>query len=128
MADHFVDDEDEVPGLGILPGVSAYLDVDSNHPIGIILPLNWLGKMRQVFFNGGAMFKVAKDSSNVEVLAVYEDKSVAAMSFKYGAGRVVVSGFHPEAPMAWRAQSGLYDADGIDTDLAVDMMKRALGQ
>jgi hypothetical protein len=39
---------------------------------------------------------------------------------------VVVSGAHPEAPDSWKTSQLLYDEDGTDLDLAIDMLLRAV--
>jgi hypothetical protein len=45
---------------------------------------------------------------------------------KFGKGKVVVTGAHPEAPAWWSDDEGVTDQDDIDHDLAVEMVLKAI--
>ncbi|HAR44193.1 MAG TPA: hypothetical protein DCS07_16435 [Bdellovibrionales bacterium] len=60
------------------------------------------------------------------VVARYQETGQPAISETFaGKGLVVISGPHPEAPLGWRATAG-NDVDGLDYDIAVDMIRAAL--
>jgi glutamine amidotransferase-like uncharacterized protein len=132
LADKTVNDEETLAGLGIIP-VSTF-DYPADHgEWGTILPFRWNGQKRSVYFNGGGSFKVPSGMLGVEVFARYADDGLpAAIQTTFGAGRVVVSGPHPEALAWWKDQArredeDAIDEDGSDFDLAADMLARALG-
>jgi hypothetical protein len=43
----------------------------------------------------------------------------------YGNGRISVSGTHPEAPQWWYDDGNIIDSDGLDNQVAADMVKWA---
>lgn len=61
------------------------------------------------------------------VVARYKTGEPAISQTWAGKGFVVVSGPHPEAPQGWRNTAGS-DSDGLDYDIAVDMIKAALNK
>ena len=125
LADSTVDDHGKVRGLGMLPVPSKDLDVDSRR-YGIMLPVLWRGAgVRQVYFYGGASFE-ARPGAKMEVLAYYSNREIAALHSMFGRGNVVVAGFHPEAPDSWKTLTGMPDPDGLDWDLAAQMIKHAV--
>ncbi|MFZ9595819.1 MAG: hypothetical protein ACO3A2_07035, partial [Bdellovibrionia bacterium] len=61
------------------------------------------------------------------VIARYEDTDQAAIiQADTGKGMIFLSGPHPEAPESWREKLGLHDPDGLDQDLAWQMIEAAL--
>ena len=60
------------------------------------------------------------------VLAKYPDGTPAMVALQSGQGFVVLSGVHPEAPQSWRDRQGLLDIDGLDTDIAWNLINGAL--
>jgi hypothetical protein len=63
------------------------------------------------------------------VIARYKDTLQPAISQSWaGNGLMVIAGPHPEAPESWRADHGLSDSDGLDQDIAWQMMDAALHQ
>jgi glutamine amidotransferase-like uncharacterized protein len=122
FADTWVDDNDTVPGLGLLPGTTRDYKTPEK---ATVLPVNWLGKIRYVFFEEGGYLELRPDAQ-AEVLARFSNGQVAAAVTRFGKGRVVVSGPHPEAPESWLHEHGLVDPDGPDFDLANNMFLRAL--
>ena len=60
------------------------------------------------------------------VAAKYPDGSSAIYQGSAGNGFVILSGPHPEAPQDWRDATNLIDADGLDYDLAWNLIESAL--
>ena len=114
-------------GLGILPGFTApYYSNPIKPSLDYSLPVvTWGGLRRQVFFEGGPYFYGFQDRA--EAIASYESGYTAAVRAFFGKGRVFVSGPHPEAPLVWTEEDGIFDPDGIDQDLAVQMVRWASG-
>ncbi len=92
-----------------------------------ILPLKWNGVTRQVYWEGGP-YQTAIPKGKAEIVATYPNGTVAAAKSIYGKGRVFVTGLHPEAPQNWREYYGLKDTDGMDQDLAVEMVNWVTSQ
>ncbi len=127
LADSTVDNEEKIPGLGILPVATADYPIDSGDA-GIPLVLNWNGMRRTLFFNGGGYFKTQgrNRTSDYTVLAWFPNGDAATLETAYGKGGVVVTGAHPEAPEQWKTDAGFHDPDGSDRFLAEDMVVRAM--
>ncbi len=131
LSDKTVDNSDVTPGLGILPIGTFDYPLDSHNGDGAMTWINWGGRPRHLFFNGGGSFYLNKSigqiSPEVKVLATFvADGLPATIETTFGKGRVVVSGAHPEATYAWKSEGGLVDEDGPDFDLAIDMVRKAL--
>ncbi len=63
------------------------------------------------------------------VIARYSDTHQPAIAQTWsGNGLVILSGPHPEAPEDWRTKLGLTDSDGLDQDLAGQMLVAAAKQ
>ncbi|MBU6153212.1 MAG: hypothetical protein KGP28_02815 [Bdellovibrionales bacterium] len=114
-------------GLGILPGFTAPYGLNPIKPsLGYSLPfVSWGGTRRQIFFEGGPYFYGFE--SQAETVARYDTGYAAAVRAFFGKGRVFVSGPHPEAPLFWTQEDGIMDPDGIEQDLAVQMVRWASG-
>lgn len=114
------------PGLGIFPGRSVLYPHGAERPdLDYILePILWKGVKRKVFLEGGP-YLILPESSKVEVIATYGSGAVATARTKYGKGRVYITGLHPEAPLRWTQEDGLVDPDGIEQDLAAEMVRWA---
>ncbi len=127
LADKTVDNPETIAGLGIIPIGTYDYPLDNNHGHGDMTWIDWGGKRRHVFFNGGGSFYVNKEHPEVHVLASFAaDGAPATIEVMFGKGHVVVSGAHPEASAAWKSKAGVIDQDGPDFDLAVDMVERSL--
>lgn len=102
-------------GLGLLPGMA------SRYSKGAFkAEIIWNGRTRYVHFENGPRLQRIE---GLEVFATYASNgSAAAGRGKYGKGKVVVSGVHPEALSDWWP---VQDPDGLDTDLAADMIREA---
>ena len=105
-------------GFNFMPGKTILYPY--NHQAGII-PLNWQGKTRQIYWEGGPYIS-SIPAGKAETIATYPNGTVAAARSTYGKGKVFVTGAHPEAPQDWRDYYKLTDTDGLDHDLAVDMI------
>jgi glutamine amidotransferase-like uncharacterized protein len=117
----FHDDEE---GLGLIPGNSIYQDHLDQFDHGVVTPVTWFGKTRDVYWEGGPYF-VLRAPNAFEITAFYADGRAAGVRGPYGKGRVAVTGFHPEAPAWWRDDVPGIDKDGLDEDIAVDMIRWA---
>ncbi|MBU6376241.1 MAG: hypothetical protein KGQ59_09620 [Bdellovibrionales bacterium] len=133
LADTFIDDAKTVIGLGILPGET----LDYHPPQDPALPApKWkdsvlrtfwdrnltpsVGGFRYLYFSEGAGFQnLSRTDRSLEILGWYENGVPGALRFHYGAGKVLLSGMHPEATRDWwgpdeaRPQP-LVDPDGLD--------------
>jgi hypothetical protein len=113
------------PGLGIFQASSRTHAVPPARPNldYSIEKVKWMGEDRLLYFKGGPSFYGLKPGT--EIVATYEDGSVAAARAELGKGRVFVSGPHPEAPAWWWEDDGIENPDGMDHFLAVDMIRWA---
>jgi glutamine amidotransferase-like uncharacterized protein len=102
-----------VNNLELIPGSAWNL----NQATGKI-PVRWLGTTRYLHFEYGPY--IILSGSTTEVVATYSNGSVAAARAHYGKGKVFISGPHPEASAYWPPT---YDPDGIDNDLAIQMIQ-----
>jgi hypothetical protein len=89
------------------------------------LDLNWNGKARKVYFEGGPY--LTDLGPKAEVTGKFSTGYVAAARAPYGKGRVYITGAHPEAPAIWSQEDGITDPDGSDLDLAAEMITWASG-
>ncbi len=111
-------------GLGIFPGSTAVLKYkrarsDVNYAY---LDSSWNGKQRAIFFEGGPY--LYGQGSGVEVTALFDSGATLAARTFYGKGKVYITGGHPEAAADW-PKKDLIDPDGLDHDLAAEMMRWA---
>jgi glutamine amidotransferase-like uncharacterized protein len=111
-----------VAGLGLFPGKTwPYSPPPARAGLTFsIEKLSWYGGERHVYFEGGP-YLLDLDPS-VEVTARYADGLVAAARAPVGAGRIYISGPHPEAPEWWTTIDRVVDPDGTDEDLASHMI------
>lgn len=125
----------ESDALGLLPGNSRYYDLYdselSEDHTAKILSVQWNGQSRDVYWELGPYFdSTTTGSRDIEVLAYYPTVTGGidlnhAMTVRgqYGLGHVYVTSVHPEAPQDWRDYYKIQDRDGLDYQLAVDMVK-----
>ncbi len=126
-ATHIIGDTENI-GLGIIAGRTQLYEEVNDSPE--ILTLNWLGKKQDVYWEGGPYFilpEEEQESSAIEVLATYPNATPASVKSTYGRGNVVLTGAHPEAPAWWSTVEKIIDPDGVDHNLAVAMIKMAVG-
>jgi glutamine amidotransferase PdxT len=114
----------------IFPGTAEF------HPAKTVFPgqdytfekVKWRGKYRSIYFEGGPYFTGIENNPKVEKIAYYDDGEIAAARTTYGKGRVFLSGPHPEAPAIWSEEDGNHDPDGLDHDLATEMVEWAMAK
>ncbi|MBU6154589.1 MAG: hypothetical protein KGP28_09840 [Bdellovibrionales bacterium] len=107
------------PGFGFMPGKTIlYRNVSRGAEI---IPIAWNGKTRHIYWEGGPHLTRLPEGK-AEVVARYPNGQVAAAKSIYGQGRIFVTGLHPEAPQDWREHYEMRDPDGLDQDLAVEML------
>ncbi len=116
-------------GLSMLPGKNLLYENVKNEIE--LLTLNWQGRPRKIYWEGGPYFIPPSANeiyvSQYQILALYPNGLPATVSAKYGQGKVVVTGAHPESPRWWKSDGvKLNDDDGDDFDLAVEMIYQAL--
>jgi hypothetical protein len=111
----------------IFPGSAhGYNYPTARYDVGYgFLATTWNGKPRKVYFEGGPYLTGL--SAGVEVTAKFDTGYVAAARTSFGAGRVYITGAHPEAPQIWSQEDGISDPDGSDLDLAAEMIHWAAG-
>lgn len=112
-----------VEGLALVPAQSDGYDQDFEAKI---YPVTWLGETRQMYYQAGPSFALAKSPETVARLAYFEDRQLAALMSTFGAGKVAVSGPHPEAPDSWRAEALRGDQMDRNIDLALQLLRELL--
>ncbi len=120
LADHKVDDEFTIDGLGLIPGETK--DYSPNGRKSEIFPMYWFNQLRYLYFEEGGYFNIT-ENNNTHVLARYLDGKIAALLVHYGKGKAALSFPHPEATLAWKNANHLKDPDGEDFDLAEIMVR-----
>ena len=108
-------------GFDFMPG-KTILYRDRNQ--ADVIPVTWEGKVRNLYWEGGP-YLTHIPAGRAEVVARYPTGQVAAARSNFGKGKVFVTGLHPEAPQSWRDDYHLHDPDGVDQDLAVEMIQWA---
>lgn len=118
-------------GLGLVPGRTFPIYKDNTRADhAYIKSLTWNGVDRKIYFNGGPYFDLTGvDDPNLKILATYDEHEnrVAALSTKFGKGKVAVTGAHPEEIRLYKILRFKNDPDGDDKDLAAEMMSWAAG-
>jgi glutamine amidotransferase-like uncharacterized protein len=121
-------------GLGIVPGATTD-HIDNGRKDHLIEPIRTLDGERWVYFAGGPQFIVSpKELEAVQgrVTSWSQSGQILSLEARFGAGRVAVAGFHPEASTLWKKARLLFsgrnfrwDHDGNDYDFAVNMIRYA---
>jgi hypothetical protein len=63
------------------------------------------------------------------VIARHEDDRTPAIGqYVVGKGTVTISGPHPESPQSWRTKLGLVDTDGLDHEIAWNLIEAAMNK
>lgn len=112
-----------VKGLGLIPAQSKVYRGDFK---ARIIPIHWQGKTRPMFLKAGPSFQLVGSPGEVQVIANYEDGSIAALMSSYGQGKIAVCGPHPEAPASWKDEVADSDKWTSSHDLAVAFLKDLL--
>lgn len=92
-----------------------------------VTPIIWRGKKRFMYYQSGNILPAAKSSGDV-VLARYPNHDIAAGVYRYGRGAIGLVGPHPEADQSWYDEKSLNDPDGIDADLAHDLIETIMSK
>ena len=95
---------------------TEYSMVDVNFPDKTTRSLVWWGGPYLPDFKNGTIAKYA------------DTQQPAIIQTSAGKGFVVIAGPHPEAPEEWRTKLGLQDPDGIDQEIAWQMIDAAVTQ
>ncbi|WP_188306867.1 BPL-N domain-containing protein [Streptomyces sp. CBMA123] len=117
------------PGYGLLPGDSgqyissrgATVTDEQDH----LVDVSWRGHPQRMYFQDGPYFDVS--GPDADVLARYTNDRAAAVVAPYGAGRVAVSGPHPEAPSDWYLDYDLPDESQTGLGLGEDLLHTLMG-
>lgn len=81
------------------------------------------GKTREVIWWGGPYLPELSKG----VLARYEDTGEPAILQGYaGKGLIAITGPHPEAPAFWQERLGISDSDGLDHDVAAELIQASI--
>ncbi|MFD9894689.1 BPL-N domain-containing protein [Amycolatopsis sp. NPDC059027] len=119
------------PGFDLLPGdTRGYTDTPgASVPDGrdTVVRVDWQGKPRHMYFQDGPAVLLDK-GADATVLATYPNGTAAVVVAPYGKGRVGVSGPHPEADASWYAEKGLGNPDGVQFDLAYELIEATAGR
>ncbi|MEV5986746.1 BPL-N domain-containing protein [Streptomyces sp. NPDC052051] len=115
------------PGFDLLPGdTDQYISAPGctiHHDGNTLVEVAWRGRPRTVFFQDGPYF-VLDRNADPEVLATYPNGLPAALVTPFGAGRVGVTGPHPEATDDWFTDYDLPVQN--NRDLAMDLVDTVL--
>ncbi|MGW5170021.1 BPL-N domain-containing protein [Streptomyces nodosus] len=118
------------PGFDLLPGdCDQYISSPGctvHDESNTLVDVAWRGRPRTVFFQDGPYFVLDEGAEDADttVLATYPNGTPAALVARFGAGRVAVTGPHPEATDIWFAD---YSLPVQHThDLALDLVETAL--
>lgn len=112
-------------GLGIVDGKSAPY---RKSPTGISLQaLVTPGGIKYHYWEGGPYFSfTASQAKKINITSRYKKSNqINGLETTYGAGRVSITGTHPEAPQWWYDDGDISDIDGLDNEEAAAMIKWA---
>jgi glutamine amidotransferase-like uncharacterized protein len=114
------------PGFALIPGDTDQYIKSSGATVhtesDTVIPLDWRGRTRFVYFQDGPVFRLDRTATGVTVLARYDNGEIAAAVTPFRAGRVGVVGVHVEADESWYADRALHDPDGLDAELGHDLI------
>ena len=123
-AEKFVGSDGPVEGLKLIPASAKDHSDDLEARLETIL---WRGKKSVLYLQGSPKFVLTDSKADVEVIAQFDDDSIAALQCACGKGKVAVSGPHPEARKSWLEYDDLEAEDWTPTrPLAVAMLKDLL--
>ncbi|TQF68487.1 hypothetical protein FK531_15300 [Rhodococcus spelaei] len=114
------------PGLNLLPGDTWRYISASDASVTTAAPsritVNWRGVPQALYFQDGPVFQL-NPGSGAAVLATYRGGQVAALTTRYGNGRVGVTGPHVEADASWFTDDGLDPTGAVHPDLGHDLIE-----
>ncbi|MEU7305951.1 BPL-N domain-containing protein [Streptomyces sp. NPDC007189] len=98
------------PGFDLLPGDTDQYIATAGATVhdegSTVVRVIWQGSPRSVYFQDGPAF-VLDTGAAARILARYDNGAPAALVARFGAGRVAVTGPHPEATDDWYTDHGL---------------------
>ncbi len=117
--------ESKVPGLGIIDGRTRVYRRAKGYP-SVEKMLTPSG-LQFHYWEGGPWFQFNKNQlAKVRVKSRYNTtNAINGIESTYGKGRISVTGTHPEAPQDWYDDADIIDSDGLDNQLAAEMIKWA---
>jgi glutamine amidotransferase-like uncharacterized protein len=115
--------DSDIDGLGILNGKTVHLMSKALDKAYIVNIDTVEHGPRSIYFSGGP-FLVDQDDDTY-ISAFYGSGEIAAVESNFGKGRVIVSGYHPEVPTWFKKLTRMFDPDGNDYDIAIEMIKRS---
>ena len=119
------------PGFALLPGDSGEYITSPGATVrddgDALVDVTWRGTRRAVYFQGGPDFTLDPDR-RATVVATYPNGAIAALAAPYGAGRVGVTGPHPEAPASWYRDAGLAVPDPLPFAIGHDLVRTTTGR
>jgi len=122
-ATQFGGNEGPVKALKLIPAVAR----DHSDGEAKLESVRWRGKKCDLYLQGSPKFVITDREAAVEIIARFEDDSIAALQCAYGKGKVAVCGPHPEAKESWLTHDGLETKGWQPTrPLAVEMLKGLL--
>ncbi|MGG6341912.1 BPL-N domain-containing protein [Stenotrophomonas indicatrix] len=89
--------------------------------------VEWLGHQDQMFFQDGPYFP-ASPSAGFKALGHYENGDISAAAYRYGSGKVVLTGPHPEAGRAWFEQAEIPVSRMPTSDVMGSVLAEALAR
>lgn len=122
-ATQFGGNDGPVKALKLIPAVARdYGDGEAK-----LETVRWRGKKCELYLQGSPKFAITDREAAVEIIARFEDDSIAALQCAYGKGKVAVSGPHPEAKESWLTHDNLKTKGWQPScPLAVEMLKDLL--
>lgn len=113
-----------VKALGIIPAATK---VYRESAAAQIVPVRWRGTARPMYVKAGPSFQLTPNAAApVEVVATYDDGSIAGLISAYGKGKLAVCGPHPEARASWIEEAKNPETWVSSTELAVELLKDVL--
>jgi len=82
----------------------------------------WRGQKREMYYQDGPVLPTDSEGGSALVIARYPNKDAAAAIYNFGKGTVSLVGPHPEANQEWYSREGLKNPDGVNLDLAEDLV------
>lgn len=117
------DDAGRVPGLRLFDGDSFPYSPFAARVETVI----WRGTPRRMYVQEAPGFTL-DDGAAAQILARYANGDIAALTARFGQGRVALSGPHPEATQGWLDADGLHEPALAPPALADQMLRALLRQ
>lgn len=112
-------------GLDMLPGIEIHSHSETPEDrVEAIQLAN--GSTRHVYFQDGPEFEINPNTAAKSLATYKSNGKVAGLITAYGKGRIAVLGFHPEATKEWYTECNLVDPDGLDGDIAQNVLHTLL--